>query len=324
MATYLITGVAGFIGSSLAAALVERGDHVRGVDNFLTGKRANLTNLWDKIDFREIDLREAQPIREACEGVDYILHQAALPSVPLSIKEPQPSHRCNVDGTFHLLEAARAAQVKRVIYAASSSAYGDQPVLPSSESMRPMPISPYAVQKLTGEYYLSSYWQVYGLETVSLRYFNVFGPRQSADSPYSGVLAKFIQQMLNGIRPTIFGTGQQGRDFTYVANVVSANLLAALARTENVAGRVFNVACGERHTLCDVYEALAGIVGFAGEPIYAPPRKGDILNSEADISQAKNAFGYEPIVGFKDGLERTVQWYREALQSPLPAGTPVS
>jgi len=213
------------------------------------------------------------------------------------------------------LSRAPAAQVKRVIYAASSSAYGDQPVLPSKESMRPMPISPYAVQKLTGEYYLSSYWQVYGMETVSLRYYNVFGPRQSADSPYSGVLAKFIQQMLMGARPTIFGTGRQGRDFTYVANVVSANLLAALAPAENVAGKVFNIACGERHSLQDVYRALAKIIGFEGEPLYGPPRKGDILNSQADISAAKSAFGYEPAIGLNDGLERTVQWYRETLPS---------
>ncbi len=179
--------------SSLALALVERGEEVRGIDNFLTGKRANLQGLLDRIDFREADLRDARAMREACEGIDYVLHQGALPSVPLSVKEPEPSHECNVDGTFNVLEGARAARVKRVIYAASSSAYGDPPVLLRQESMRPMPISPYAVQKLTGEYYMSSYWQVYGLETVSLRYFNIFGPRQAADSPYSGVLAKFIR-----------------------------------------------------------------------------------------------------------------------------------
>ena len=244
MAKYLITGIAGFIGSSLARALVERGEHVRGVDNYLTGKAANLAGLEDQIDFREADLRDAAAMRTACEGIDYVLHIGALPSVPLSVKNPEPSHRCNVDGTFHVLEGARAAGVKRIIYAASSSAYGDQPVLPSKESMRPMPISPYAVQKLAGEHYMNSYWQVYGLETVSLRYFNVFGPRQGADSPYSGVLAKFIQQMLEGTRPTIFGNGEQGRDFTYIDNVVSANLLACAAPAEKVAGKVFNVACG--------------------------------------------------------------------------------
>src|SRR6202453_3356101 len=236
MAKYLIMGVAGFIGSSLARALVEREDEVRGVDNYLTGKRANLDGLYDLLDFREADLRDAAARRAAWEGIDYVLHIGALPSVPLSVKHPEPSHRCNVDGTFHVLEGARAAGVKRVIYAASSSAYGDQPVLPSKESMRPMPISPYAVQKLAGEYYMSSYWQVYGLETVSLRYFNVFGPRQSADSPYSGVLAKFIQGMLSGTRPTVYGTGQQGRDFTYVDNVISANLLACAAPAAKTAG----------------------------------------------------------------------------------------
>ena len=187
MAKYLITGIAGFIGSSLARALVERGEEVRGVDNYLTGKAANLAGYYDQIDFREVDLRDTSAIRTACEGIDYILHIGALPSVPLSVAHPEPSHRCNVEGTFNVLEGARAEGVKRIVYAASSSAYGNQPVLPSKESMRPMPISPYAVQKLVGEYYMSSYWQVYGLETVRLRYFNVFGPRQGADSPYSGV-----------------------------------------------------------------------------------------------------------------------------------------
>ena len=320
MAKYLITGIAGFIGSSLAMALVERGEQVRGVDNFLTGKRANLRGILDRIDFREADLLDSHAMREACEGVDYVLHQGALPSVPLSVKEPEPSHRCNIDGTFHLLEAARAARVKRVIYAASSSAYGDQPELPSRESMRPMPISPYAVQKLTGEYYLSSYWQVYGLETVSLRYFNIFGPRQAADSAYSGVLAKFIRQMLMGTRPTIFGTGQQARDFTYIDNVVSANLLACSAPAESVAGRVFNIACGGQHTLNDVYRVLARIIGFDKEPLYGPARSGDILNSRADISAAAEAFGYRPVVGFEEGLERTVQWYRETLEAPVIPG----
>jgi UDP-glucose 4-epimerase len=211
MAKYLITGAAGFIGSSLASALVARGDEVRGIDNFLTGKWANLEGLLPHIEFREADLRNAAAMRSACEGVEYVLHIGALPSVPLSVKEPEPSHRCNVDGTFNVLEGARAAGVRRIVYAASSSAYGDQPVLPSKESMRPMPISPYAVQKLTGEYYMASFHQVYGLETVSLRYFNVFGPRQGANSPYSGVLAKFIQQMLEGTRPTIFGTAAISR-----------------------------------------------------------------------------------------------------------------
>ena len=314
MARYLITGIAGFIGSALARALVQRGEEVRGVDNFLTGNRANLAGIEAQIDFRELDLRDAAGMRLACEGVDYILHIGALPSVPLSVEKPGPSHACNVEGTFHVLEGARAAAVKRVLYAASSSAYGDQPVLPSKESMRPMPISPYAVQKLTGEYYMSSYWQVYGLETVSLRYYNVFGPRQGANSPYSGVLAKFILQMLEGRQPTIYGSGEQGRDFTYIDNVVSANLLACAAPASTVAGKVFNVACGGQHTLKEIYRILAKLTGFELPPLYGPARTGDILNSQADITAATEAFGYRPLVDLKAGLEQTVDWYRETLK----------
>jgi nucleoside-diphosphate-sugar epimerase len=317
MAKYLITGIAGFIGSSLARALVERGEDVRGVDNYLTGKAANLAGFYDQIDFREVDLRDASAIRTACEGIDYVLHIGALPSVPLSVAHPEPSHRCNVEGTFHVLEGARAAGVKRIVYAASSSAYGNQPVLPSKESMRPMPISPYAVQKLVGEYYMSSYWQVYGLETVSLRYFNVFGPRQGADSPYSGVLAKFIQQMLEGTRPTIYGTGDQGRDFTYIDNIISANLLACAAPPEKVAGKVFNTACGGQYTLKQIYQLLAKLTGFERPPLYAKSRTGDILHSQADISAAAEAFGYRPLVGVEEGLQRTVEWYRETLKIPV-------
>lgn len=328
MAKYLITGIAGFIGSALATALIERGEQVHGVDNFSTGKLANLQNLLGQIDFREADLRDPVAMRQACEGIDYILHHGALPSVPLSVKEPEPSHRSNVDGTFNVLEAARAAGVKRVIYAASSSAYGDQQV-PNRESMRPMPISPYAVQKLTGEYYASSYWQVYGLETVSLRYFNIFGPRQSADSSYSGVIARFIQQMLGGIRPTIFGRGKQARDFTYVDNVVSANLLACHASAEMVAGKAFNIACGGQHTLNDLYEVLARLIGFEEPPLYGSPRNGDILNSQADISAAIEAFGYSPNIQFEEGLNRTVRWYREfgvdnLTKERMQANAPVS
>jgi nucleoside-diphosphate-sugar epimerase len=317
MAKYLITGIAGFIGSSLARALVERGEDVRGVDNYLTGKAANLAGYHDQIDFREVDLRDASAIRTACEGIEYILHIGALPSVPLSVAHPEPSHRCNVEGTFNVLEGARTEGVKRIVYAASSSAYGNQPILPSKESMRPMPISPYAVQKLVGEYYMSSYWQVYGLETVSLRYFNVFGPRQGADSPYSGVLAKFIQQMLEGTRPTIFGTGDQGRDFTYIDNIISANLLACAAPAEKVAGKVFNTACGGQYTLKQIYQLLAKLTGFERPPLYAKSRTGDILHSQADISAAAEAFGYRPLVGVEEGLQRTVEWYRETLKIPV-------
>jgi UDP-glucose 4-epimerase len=315
---FLITGAAGFIGSSLVEELLKRGHRVRGIDNFLTGRRSNLEGLPGSFDFREADICDPKAMLSACEGVDYILHQAALPSVPLSVKDPQPSHRSNVEGTFTLLECACAAGVKRIVYAASSSAYGDQQTLPSNESMRPMPISPYAVQKLTGEYYMSSYWQVYRLETVSLRYFNVFGPRQVADSPYSGVLAKFITQMLAGTRPTIFGTGEQGRDFTYVDNVISANLLAVSAPAEAAAGKVFNIACGERHTLHELYHSLSEIIGFNDPALYGPPRTGDVLDSQADISAAKLALGYQPVMGLREGLARTVAWYRKAIHDGLP------
>jgi UDP-glucose 4-epimerase len=312
MAVYLITGIAGFIGSSLAEALVARGVQVRGVDNFLTGKRENIASFRDRIDFREADLRDVEAMREACDGVDVIFHEGALPSVPRSVKDPVLSHDCNSNGTFNLLNAARDAGVRRVIYAASSSAYGNQPGLPRRESMTPMPIAPYAVQKLTGELYMRSYWQVYGLETVCLRYFNIFGPRQVPDSPYSGVMAKFILQMMRGEQPTIFGTGEQGRDFTYIDNAVSANLLAAAAPADKVAGRVFNVACGERHTLKETFAVLAQLLDFRQPVLFGPERTGDVRDSQADVSAAKEAFGYEPLVGFEEGLRRTVAWYREA------------
>jgi nucleoside-diphosphate-sugar epimerase len=310
LAHYLITGVAGFIGSHLAHALVARGDAVRGLDNFSTGKIENLKGLHGKLDLNEIDLRDAAGVRAACEGVDFVLHQGALPSVPRSVKDPRASHESNLDGTFNLLEGARAAGVKRVVYAASSSAYGNQPGFPRRETMTPQPIAPYPVQKLAGELYMQSYWRVYGLETVCLRYFNIFGPRQTPDSPYSGVMAKFILQMMRGETPLIHGDGEQGRDFTYVENAVRANLLACGADADKVAGRVFNVACGERHTLNETYGLLAGMLGFSGPPEYGPARMGDIRDSLADVTAAREAFGYEPLVGFEEGLRRTVEWYR--------------
>jgi nucleoside-diphosphate-sugar epimerase len=313
MARYLVTGCAGFIGSTLTDALLERGDEVRGFDNFETGRRENLAaaHAQAAFEFVEGDLRNADAIARACRGVDFIFHQAALPSVPRSVKDPRTSHTANIDGTFNLLEGARAAGVKRIVYAASSSAYGNQPGFPRVETMTPMPIAPYPVQKLAGELYMRSYWQVYGLETVCLRYFNIFGPRQVPDSPYSGVMAKFTLQMMQGERPTIFGDGEQGRDFTYVGNAVSANLLAMAAPAENVAGRVFNVACGERHTLNKTFRVLAGLLDFKGDPIYGPKRTGDIQDSLADISAARDAFGYAPAVSFEEGLARTVDWYRQ-------------
>ena len=315
MATYLITGGAGFIGSHLAHALLERGDAVRVLDNFETGYRANLAGIAGQVDLIEADLRDADAVLHACHGVDFVLHQAALPSVPRSVREPRPSHTINIDGTFNLLEAARLAGVRRVAYAASSSAYGNQPGFPRVETMVPEPISPYAVQKLTGELYMQSYGRVFGLETVSLRYFNIFGPRQDPRSPYSGVMARFAMQMLRGETPTIFGDGEQGRDFTYVDNVVAANLQALAAPAERVAGRVFNIACGERHTLNETYTQLAHLLNRHEPPVYGPPRDGDVRDSHADISAAREAFGYEVRVGFEEGLRRTVAWYRAAGQA---------
>src|SRR3954469_11656521 len=247
MAKYLITGVAGFIGSSLARELVRRGESVRGIDNFSTGFRHNIEMIADKLDFREVDLLDEDGLRDACEAMDYVLHQAALPSVPKSVIDPVKSHRANINGTLNLLMAARDAKVKRVVYAASSSAYGETPTLPKREDMSPDPISPYAVQKLTGEQYMKSFYRVYGLETVSLRYFNVFGPFQDPTSQYSGVLAKFCTKMLRGEEPTIYGDGEQSRDFTYIANVVEGNILAATSPAENVAGKM-NLATGARIT----------------------------------------------------------------------------
>src|SRR3954468_24068883 len=237
MANYLITGMAGFIGSSIARALLERGDSVRGIDNLSTGKIENLAAIRDKVDFRQVDLLDLEGTKDACRDIDYVLHQAAIPSVPRSVKDPIASNLANVDGTLNLLVAARDAKVKRVTYASSSSLYGDTPTLPKHEKMIPDPISPYAVSKLTGEYYMTSFYRVYGLETVSIRYFNVFGPRQDPISQYSGVLAIFISKMLKGEPPTIYGDGEQSRDFTYIDNVVSANLLACEAPAAEVAGR---------------------------------------------------------------------------------------
>lgn len=315
MARYLITGAAGFIGSHLVRALLERGEMVRGFDNFSTGRHENLAGLPEqygpeRFELVEADLRDAAAVRAACQGVDFILHQGALPSVPRSVKEPTVSHAVNLNGTQNVLEGARAAGVRRVIYAASSSAYGNQPGFPRVESMTPQPMSPYAVQKLAGEFYLQSYWRVYGLETVSLRYFNIFGPRQDSASQYSGVIARWIGEMLDRQPVTIFGDGEQGRDFTYVANVVDANLRALEADATKVAGRVFNIACGQRHTLNQLFRRLAELTGYTAEPVYGPARSGDVRDSLADISAAREGFGYAPQVSFDEGLRRTVEWYR--------------
>jgi nucleoside-diphosphate-sugar epimerase len=310
MATYLVTGVAGFIGSTLARALLARGEQVRGVDNFSTGKRENLTECLSQIELHEVDLFDLDALHRACRGVDYVLHQAAIPSVPRSVKDPLENNRANVDGTLNLLVACRDAKVKRVIYAASSAAYGDTPTLPKREDMLPSPISPYATAKLASEYYMTSFYRCYGLETVSLRYFNVFGPRQDPTSPYSGVLAKFITQMLKGEQATILGDGKQSRDFTYVDNVVDANLLACQAEAKEAAGQVFNVATGRRTDLYQTFQILKKLIGYPGDVKYGPERTGDVKHSLADISRAEQYLGYKPKVDFEEGLGRTIEWYR--------------
>jgi UDP-glucose 4-epimerase len=306
MARYLITGIAGFIGSTLAHTLVEQGHQVRGIDNLSTGSLDNLAAIRDKIDFQQMDLQDAAGMKSACEGIDFILHQAALASVPRSVKDPLTSHQSNINGTLNLLIAARDAKVRRIVYAASSSAYGDQPTQPKQEEMPPLPLSPYAVQKLACEYYIQAFYRSYGLEGICLRYFNIFGPRQAADSPYSGVIAKFTTSMMAGETPTIFGDGFTSRDFTYIENAVGANLLACEAPSSVATGRVFNIGTGESHTLNEVYSAVAGLLGFSGKPVYGSPRAGDIRHSLADISRATKELGYQPAAPFHDGLQKTV------------------
>jgi nucleoside-diphosphate-sugar epimerase len=310
LTTYLITGVAGFIGSSLARAVLAQGDAVRGIDNLSTGRRENLAQIIDQIDFREADVLDTAAVCDACRGVDYVFHEAAIPSVPRSVLDPIGSNRANIDGTVTLLVAARDAKVKRVIYAASSSAYGDTPTLPKREDMPPDPISPYAVAKLASEYYMTSFYRCYGLETVCLRYFNVFGPRQDPDSPYSGVLAKFITRMLDGKAPTIFGDGGQSRDFTYVDNAVHANLLACTAPAAEAAGKVFNVASGKRIDLNETFQVLQKLTGYTGNVEYAEVRAGDVKHSLADLSRTERHLGYRPKIAFEEGLRRTVEWYK--------------
>src|SRR5262249_36091381 len=294
----------------IARELLRRGEQVRGFDNFETGNRENLADLTGKIEFREIDLLDSQEVAECCRGVDYVLHQAAIPSVPRSVEQPVESHNANITGTLNVLMGAGEAKVKRVVYAASSSAYGDTPTLPKHEAMLPNPISPYAVQKLAGELYMSSFYRVYRLETVSLRYFNIFGPYQDPTSQYSGVLAKFSMQMLRGEQPTIFGDGEQSRDFNYIDNAVSANLLACSAPAVECAGRIFNIATGRRAKLNETCELLKPLTGYNGSVKYGPERGGDIKHSLADITLAQKHLGYKPQVSFEDGLRRTVEWYR--------------
>ncbi len=308
MQRYLVTGGAGFIGSNICRRLIAEGCSVRVVDNLLTGKRGNLTPIVGKIDFIEADIGAPEVARSAVRDIDVVLHQAALPSVPRSVDDPALTHQHCVDATFTLLLAARDVGVKRFVYAASSSAYGDTPTLPKVETMAPDPLSPYAVGKLVGEYYCSVFSRVFGLETVSLRYFNVFGPHQDPASQYAAAIPAFVTAILRDRPPTVYGDGEQSRDFTYVDNVVQANLLAARAKKTH--GQVINVACGEAVTVNAIIGAINGLLGKDIEPLYAPPRPGDVRHSLADITAAKELIGYEPVIRFREGLEKSIDWYR--------------
>jgi nucleoside-diphosphate-sugar epimerase len=309
MAHYLVTGGAGFIGSHLAEELVRRGEKVRVVDNLATGKRHNLAHL-PQVEFLQGDLADFDVAKRSVDGVDYVLHQAAIPSVPRSVEDPITSNRANIDASLNVLVAARDAGVKRVVYAGSSSAYGNIPTLPKVETMPTAPLSPYALQKLVAEQYCQMFTTLYGLETVTIRYFNVFGPRQDPSSPYSGVISLFISALVERRRPTIYGDGEHTRDFTYVANVVDGVLRAAHAR--GAAGEVINVATGGRVSLNQLFRTIRDLVGASVEPIYAEPRAGDVKDSQADISKARRLLGYAPVIGFEEGLGKTVEWYRSS------------
>ena len=313
MAVYVVTGGGGFIGSHIVENLVRQRNTVKVIDDFSTGKRGNVEAFKNDVEIIEADLAETKNLTQFLKGTDYVIHQAAIPSVPKSILDPLKSHNANVNGTLNLLLACRDAGVKRVVYASSSSLYGDSPTLPKNESMMPNPLSPYGAQKLFAEMYCQVFTKAYGLETVSLRYFNVFGPRQDSTSQYSGVLALFIPAVLQGRRPTIYGDGLQSRDFTYVQNVVEANLLAC--KVPGVGGQVFNVACGDRITVNSMLHQINKIVGVDISPVYAEPRSGDIKHSQADITRAREHLGYEPKVSFEEGLRATVEWYRKNLVS---------
>jgi len=310
---YLVTGGAGFIGSNLASALLVAGNAVRVFDNFLTGKRENLAGLAEKygssFELVEGDLRDLAACRRAAEGAAYVIHQGALPSVPRSVADPILTNEINVGGTVNILVAARDAGVTRVVFAASSSAYGDTAELPKRESMAPNPKSPYAAQKLAGEHYMRIFFEVYGLETVALRYFNVFGPRQDPKSMYAAVIPRFITSVLAGESPTVYGDGGQTRDFTFIDNVIQANL-AACSAPATACGKVFNIACGERVSLLDILEIVYGLAGKRVTPRFEPARVGDVRDSLADISRAKDLLGYDPKVGFPEGLSRTFAFFR--------------
>lgn len=313
MSLYLVTGGAGFIGSHLAEKLVNLGERVRLLDNFLTGKKENIASFLDRVELIEGDIRDFDVCRLACKDVDYVLHQAALPSVGRSVEDPATSNEINVTGTLNLLRAACKAGVKRFVFASSSSVYGDDDSLPKKEGREGRPLSPYALSKLTGEHYCRLFFQLYGLSTVCLRYFNIFGPRQDPYSPYAAVIPSFIFRLLRGERVIIFGDGEQSRDFTYVANVVEANLLATQAENK-VSGEVFNIAGGQEITVNALAAEISRLLGAENEPIYAEPRPGDIRHSLADISRARQVLGYEPHYGFREGLRETVRWFRERME----------
>src|SRR5450759_1205866 len=309
MASYLVTGGAGFIGSHLAEELVRRGHTVRVADSLITGKRRNLDHI-SGVEFLEGDLADLPFAARAVAGMEYVLHQAAIPSVPRSVKDPITSNRANVDATLNVLVAARDAGVKRLVFAGSSSEYGDTPTLPKREDMTPSPLSPYALQKVVGEQYLQMFTRLYGLETVSIRYFNVFGPRQDPTSPYSGVISVFATALLENRSPTIYGDGEQTRDFTYIANVVDGVLRACEA--PGASGEVINVATGGRISLNQLFRTMRDMVGGTVEPTYAEVRSGDVKDSQADIAKAQRMLGYQPAISFEDGLKRTIEWDRAA------------
>lgn len=311
MAKYVITGGAGFIGSNIAKELVSRGDTVKVIDNLLTGHKENLAEIIDQIEFIEGDIQDLDLLQKEFAGFDYVLHQAALPSVPRSIDDPIASNQNNIDGTLNVLVAARDAKIKRVVFASSSSVYGEADAEYKTETLPINPLSPYALNKLTGEYYLKLFYTLYGLETVSLRYFNVFGPSQDPNSQYSAVIPLFIQAILKGEQPVVFGDGEQSRDFTYVANNIEANILAATSAKG--AGEVMNIACGASISLNQLIALINQELGTDIKPVYNDPRAGDIKYSKADVKKAKDLIGYEPKISFEQGLKETIKWYREEL-----------
>lgn len=311
MAVYAVTGGCGFIGSHIVEELLRRKETVKIIDNFSTGKRENVRAFEGALEIITADIAETPDLAGILRGVDYVIHQAAIPSIPKSMLDPEATHKANVNGTLRLLIAARDAKVRRLVYASSCALYGDSPALPKNEGMMPEPLSPYAAQKLFAEMYCQVFTKAYGLETVALRYFNVFGPRQDASSEYSGVFAIFVPAILQDRRPLVYGDGEQSRDFVYVQNVAEANLLACTA--PGVAGEVFNIACGDRITVNSILRHINKITGKDIAPVYKDPRPGDIRHSQADVTKAVQKIGYKPRVTFEEGLRKTIEWYRTSL-----------